>query len=113
MDSVHALVPQIDPAILDTERDSVDSTAGIHHILFPDGKFSMHCLQSPTGVKFLAFAPLHAPNPTTMALLRRVWQLYAEYVCLNPFQQLDMPIRSNDAFESQLVRLVCAPSIKQ
>jgi len=51
----------------------------------------MHCFQTPTGVKFLVVGD---PKQVGLdALLRRIYELYADYTLKNPFYSLEMPIR--------------------
>ena len=45
-------------------------------------------------------------NVSAGAILRKVWQLYATHVCLNPLYTLEMPIRNNAAFESALQKML-------
>jgi trafficking protein particle complex subunit 4 len=65
--------------------------------------FKLQCLQSLTGLKFLVLAdPIHT---NLDAFLKRLYQLYSDYVLKNPFYTLEMPIRC-DLFDRQLARLV-------
>ena len=54
--------------------------------------FRLNCFQTVTGVKFLVITD---PNSTAQRelLLRKIYELYADYVLKNPFYSLDMPIR--------------------
>jgi len=53
--------------------------------------FKLHCLQTLTGVKFILIC-----EPKLQGLdiiLRRIYELYADFVLKNPFYALEMPIR--------------------
>ncbi|PGG96323.1 hypothetical protein GX51_07887 [Blastomyces parvus] len=59
-------------------------------------KFRLTCFQTVTGTKFLLFTD---PLMTGVeAVMRRIYELYADYVMKNPFYQLEMPVRC-DAFD--------------
>lgn len=65
--------------------------------------FKLHCFQTLTGVKFMIVA-----EPTEMRLeilLRKVYELYADYVLKNPFYSLEMPIRC-ELFDQNLHALL-------
>ena len=56
-----------------------------------------------TGTKFLLTAdPLH-PNCTLT--LKKIYEIYADFVMKNPFHNLEMPIRS-DLFEEAITTLM-------
>ena len=61
--------------------------------------FRLQCFNTMTGTKFLLFTDTMQPNVD--AVVRRVYDLYADYVMKNPFYQLEMPVRC-DAFERKL-----------
>ncbi|OJD17413.1 hypothetical protein AJ78_02485 [Emergomyces pasteurianus Ep9510] len=59
-------------------------------------KFRLTCFQTVTGTKFLLFTdPLMAGVDLVM---KRIYELYADYVMKNPFYQLEMPVRC-EAFD--------------
>lgn len=58
------------------------------------GLFRLTCFQTVSGMKFLLFTEPTQPN--VEAILRRVYELYADYVMKNPFYQLEMPIRAEN-----------------
>jgi hypothetical protein len=61
--------------------------------------FRMQCFTTLTGVKFLLFTdPTQANVDATM---RRVYDMYTDYVMKNPFYQLEMPVRC-DMFDRKL-----------
>ena len=69
--------------------------------------FSLHCLETPTGLKFFctavpragggAGAGAGAARPSAQAVaafLREAYRLYADYALKSPFYEVDMPIRA-------------------
>ncbi|KAL2009434.1 hypothetical protein VTN00DRAFT_5241 [Thermoascus crustaceus] len=62
-------------------------------------KFRMTCFQTVTGTKFLLFTDPLMPNVDVV--MRKVYELYADYVMKNPFYQLEMPVRC-EAFDRHL-----------
>uniref|UniRef100_A0A182Y069 Trafficking protein particle complex subunit n=1 Tax=Anopheles stephensi TaxID=30069 RepID=A0A182Y069_ANOST len=65
--------------------------------------FRLHCFQTLTGVKFMIFA--ETVQPGIDVLLRRIYELYADYVLKNPFYSLEMPIRC-ELFDTNLQTLL-------
>ncbi|KAL1909958.1 hypothetical protein Sste5344_004147 [Sporothrix stenoceras] len=61
--------------------------------------FRMQCFNTLTGTKFLLFTDTAQANVD--ATMRRVYDLYSDYVMKNPFYQLEMPIRC-DMFDRKL-----------
>ncbi|KAH6685241.1 Sybindin-like protein [Plectosphaerella plurivora] len=53
--------------------------------------FRMQCFNTLTGTKFLIFTDTTQVNVDVT--LRRIYELYGDYVMKNPFYQLEMPIR--------------------
>ena len=53
--------------------------------------FRMQCFQTLTGTKFLLFTEPQQPNIDSM--MKKIYELYADYVRKNPFYTVDMPIR--------------------
>ncbi|XP_076621449.1 trafficking protein particle complex subunit 4-like protein Trs23 [Colletes latitarsis] len=65
--------------------------------------FRLHCYQTLTGIKFIVVAePMQSGIEI---LLKRVYELYADYALKNPFYSLEMPIRC-ELFESNLQTLL-------
>ncbi|GAD99000.1 sybindin-like family protein [Paecilomyces variotii No. 5] len=62
-------------------------------------KFRLTCFQTLTGTKFLLFTDPLMPNVDVV--MRKVYELYADYVMKNPFYQLEMPVRC-EAFDRHL-----------
>lgn len=53
--------------------------------------FRMHCFQTLTGVKFMVVAD--SLQVGIDLLLRKIYELYSDFVLKNPFYSLEMPIR--------------------
>ncbi|XP_075225579.1 trafficking protein particle complex subunit 4-like protein Trs23 isoform X3 [Lycorma delicatula] len=65
--------------------------------------FKLHCFQTLTGVKFMVVAE---PSQTGLELLlRKIYELYADYALKNPFYSLEMPVRC-ELFDSNLQALL-------
>lgn len=62
-------------------------------------KFRLTCFQTVTGTKFLLFTDPLTPNIDVV--MRKVYELYADYVMKNPFYQVEMPVRC-EAFDRHL-----------
>jgi hypothetical protein len=90
---VHAITSRISP---------VRNSGGGLEVLESD-RFRMQCFQTLTGTKFLIFAEPNQPNIDVV--VKRVYELYADYVMKNPFYQIEMPIRC-EAFERNLVAYI-------
>jgi len=65
--------------------------------------FKLHCLQTLTGVKFIVICDPRLQGMET--ILRKIYELYADYVLKNPFYSLEMPIRC-DLFNDNLKLLL-------
>ncbi|KAI0478687.1 Sybindin-like protein [Xylariaceae sp. FL0804] len=61
--------------------------------------FRLQCFTTLTGTKFLLFTDTMQANVDVA--MRRVYDLYADYVMKNPFYQLEMPIRC-ETFDRKL-----------
>ena len=61
--------------------------------------FRLQCFQTATGTKFLLITEPQQPN--TEILLKRIYEIYCDYVMKNPFYTTEMPIRS-EKFERAL-----------
>ncbi|OQV22212.1 Trafficking protein particle complex subunit 4 [Hypsibius exemplaris] len=53
--------------------------------------FRLHCMQTITGTKFIVLTDLRQDG--TDGLLRKLYQIYADYALKNPFYLLEMPVR--------------------
>ncbi|XP_031835126.1 trafficking protein particle complex subunit 4-like protein Trs23 [Nomia melanderi] len=65
--------------------------------------FRLHCYQTLTGIKFIVVA--ESSQSGIEILLKRVYELYGDYVLKNPFYSLEMPIRC-ELFETNLQTLL-------
>lgn len=63
-------------------------------------KFRLTCFQTLTGTKFLLFTDPLMTNVD--AVIKKIYELFADYVLKNPFYQLEMPVRC-EAFDRHLV----------
>lgn len=65
--------------------------------------FKLFCFQTITGVKFIVIAD----NKQQMVeeLLKKIYELYSDFVLKNPFYSLDMPIRC-ELFSTNLARIL-------
>lgn len=89
--SVHVITSKISP---------VPGSSGLE-VLETD-QFKMFCVQTPTGTKFLLITdPLQSSVDTMM---RRIYEIYADYVMKNPFYTPEMPIRA-ELFDVQMAKL--------
>ncbi|KAK3330858.1 Sybindin-like protein [Apodospora peruviana] len=61
--------------------------------------FRLQCFNTMTGTKFLLFTDTTQANVDVT--MRRVYEMYSDYVMKNPFYQLEMPIRC-DMFDRKL-----------
>ncbi|KAK1833775.1 Sybindin-like protein [Podospora conica] len=65
--------------------------------------FRLQCFNTMTGTKFLLFTDTAQANVDVT--IRRVYELYADYVMKNPFYQLEMPVRC-DMFDRKLMSYI-------
>ncbi|PYH93943.1 Sybindin-like family protein [Aspergillus ellipticus CBS 707.79] len=62
-------------------------------------KFRLTCFQTLTGTKFLLFTD---PTMTNIdVIMKKIYELYADFVMKNPFYQLEMPVRC-ESFDRNL-----------
>ncbi|GAW26720.1 putative sybindin-like family protein [Rosellinia necatrix] len=61
--------------------------------------FRLQCFNTLTGTKFLLFTDTLQTNVDVT--MRKIYDLYADFVTKNPFYQLEMPIRC-DTFDRKL-----------
>lgn len=65
--------------------------------------FTLHCLQTLTGIKFIVITE---PGLSSVdLLLKKIYELYADYALKNPFYALEMPIRC-ELFDKKLQALL-------
>ncbi|KIW38568.1 uncharacterized protein PV06_09523 [Exophiala oligosperma] len=79
-----------DPAVAPSGIESMESSF-----------FRLTVFQTLTGTKFLLFTDPSMPN--TDVLIKGIYERYADFVCKNPFWQMEMPIRI-DAWERSLTQ---------
>lgn len=65
--------------------------------------FTLHCLQTLTGIKFIVITEPGLNNVDL--LLKKIYELYADYALKNPFYALEMPIRC-ELFDQKLQALL-------
>ena len=122
-DSVHAITSRLNPiknpaAAATSEKGSVAPSApggaGAGSILTrpdpPSGlevleseNFRLQCFNTLTGTKFLLFTDTAQANVDVT--IRRVYEMYSDYVMKNPFYQLEMPVRC-DMFDRKLLSYI-------
>ena len=91
-DRVHAITTRLNPLHIPGRPSS-----GLE--LLESEHFRLQCFQAVTGTKFLFFTEPHQPNVDV--IIRKVYELYADYVMKNPFYQIDMPVKC-EAFDRHL-----------
>ncbi|EMD94289.1 hypothetical protein COCC4DRAFT_163283 [Bipolaris maydis ATCC 48331] len=104
---MHAITAQLSP--VPPARPPPPSTTTPNLQTFPvratgievleSSHFRIQCFQTQTGVKFLLFTEPQQPNVDTM--IKKIYELYADYVMKNPFYTVEMPIRC-DKFDRGL-----------
>lgn len=82
---------------ISTALDRPDAPSGLE--VLETENFRLQCFQSLTGTKFLIFTDPQQPNVD--AILRKIYELYADFVMKNPFYQMEMPVRC-EAFDRGL-----------
>lgn len=103
---IHAISRSINPApeLPRTPGERAATTTGIESL--ESSHFRLTCFQTRTGVKFLLFTSPEQPNADVV--VRRCYELYADYVVKNPFYSLEMPIRV-DKFDKALSSYLIRP----
>jgi trafficking protein particle complex subunit 4 len=99
---VHAITRSLTPKLPVTSSATASSTG--KNWTYPDPTsppsgieslessfFRLTVFQTLSGTKFLLFTDPSMPNTET--LMKGVYERYADYVCKNPFWQMEMPIR--------------------
>ncbi|KAF9132899.1 hypothetical protein BGW39_011085 [Mortierella sp. 14UC] len=89
---VHAITSKISP---------VPGSSGIE--MLETDTFRIHCFQTLTGTKFLLVAD--PQQPSIDLILKKIYETYSDYTVKNPFQNPEMPIRS-EQFDVHLLKLV-------
>ncbi|KAI5710568.1 trafficking protein particle complex subunit 4 [Diaphorina citri] len=65
--------------------------------------FKLHCYQTLTGVKFMIVGDTNQSGLDL--ILKKIYELYADYALKNPFYSLEMPIRC-ELFDTHLQNLL-------
>ncbi|CAO3698617.1 unnamed protein product [Rhizopus stolonifer] len=92
--SVHAITSKISP---------LHNSSGIE--MLEAENFKLYCNQSLTGTKFLLITSPQLNNVD--AHMKRIYDLYSDFVMKNPFHTPEMPIRS-DQFDESLLKFINA-----
>lgn len=95
--------PSAGPNTLPTGPVRRAQTTGIQSL--ESAHFRLTCFATATGVKFLLFTSPEQPNADVV--VRRCYEIYADWVMKNPFSGLEMPIRVEKfdrALDGYLVR---------
>lgn len=90
--SMHAIAAQLSPVTRSSGIVSMDTDS-----------YRLHCYQSMTGVKFVVVSG--HDNGLLEPLLQKLYELYADFACKNPFYSLDMPVRC-ELFDQSLKALL-------
>ncbi|KAI9720719.1 MAG: hypothetical protein M1828_005599 [Chrysothrix sp. TS-e1954] len=99
---IHAISKTLSPSLQHSQRASTTEphepssfkrpfVSGIETL--QSSRFLLTCLQTPTGTKFLLFSEPAQDARQCEGLLRKTYELYADFVGKNPFWSLEMPIR--------------------
>ncbi|KAI0815623.1 Sybindin-like protein [Xylaria sp. FL0064] len=104
---VHAITTRLNPVKQQQQQASSTATDSILNRPDPPSglevleseNFRLQCFNTLTGTKFLLFTDTLQANVDVA--MRKVYDLYADYVTKNPFYQLEMPIRC-DTFDRKL-----------
>ncbi|KAK4178626.1 putative trafficking protein particle complex subunit 4 [Triangularia setosa] len=108
---VHAITARLNPIPPPgTNRNSVSSAGTMMRPEPPSGlevleseNFRLQCFTTLTGIKFLLFTDTTQTNVDLT--MRRVYEMYTDYVMKNPFYQLEMPVRC-DMFDRKLLSYI-------
>uniref|UniRef100_A0A914WW72 Trafficking protein particle complex subunit n=1 Tax=Plectus sambesii TaxID=2011161 RepID=A0A914WW72_9BILA len=90
--SLYAIGAQLSPAAKSSGIRSLDTD-----------QFRLQCFQSTTGTKFVLIADTQSASLDQV--LRKIYELYADFALKNPFYSLDMPIRC-ELFDTALKSLI-------
>ncbi|MCJ1315459.1 hypothetical protein MMC15_000778 [Xylographa vitiligo] len=103
---VHAITRSLTPSALVTSTTPPIPRSALTGIeVLESALFRLTCFQTVSGTKFLLFTEPQQPNVDV--IMRRIYELYADYVMKNPFYQLEMPVRC-EAFDRYLMGYVRA-----
>uniref|UniRef100_A0A914HTY1 Trafficking protein particle complex subunit n=1 Tax=Globodera rostochiensis TaxID=31243 RepID=A0A914HTY1_GLORO len=100
--SLYTIATQLSPASKSTGIEVLETS-----------QFKLQCFQSITGVKFVVILVNTYTNTQNVEpLLRKIYELYADYALKNPFYSVDMPIRA-DKFEAEFLLTAAVTMSKQ
>ncbi|ELQ33024.1 synbindin [Pyricularia oryzae] len=96
---IHAITARLNPikAPPAAPGNRPDPPSGLE--VLETENFRAQCFCTLTGIKFLLFTDTTQANVDVT--IRRIYDLYTDYVMKNPFYQLEMPVRC-DMFERKL-----------
>jgi hypothetical protein len=108
---VHAITARLNPVKAAPDRSSTASNSGLANRPEPPSglevmeseNFRLQCFTTMTGTKFLLFTDTTQANVDVT--IRKVYDLYSDYVMKNPFYQLEMPVRC-DMFDRKLLSYI-------
>jgi trafficking protein particle complex subunit 4 len=91
---VHAITrnivpPALNPAVNTSSQNFPIRATGIEVV--ESSHFRLNCFQTQTGTKFLLITEPAQPNVDV--IIKKVYELYADFVMKNPFYTVEMPIR--------------------
>ncbi|CEG65335.1 hypothetical protein CU097_013551 [Rhizopus azygosporus] len=89
---VHAITSKISP---------IHNSTGIQ--MLEAENFKLYCHQTLTGTKFLLITAPQLNNVDSY--MKRIYDLYSDFVMKNPFHTPEMPIRS-DQFDQSLLKFI-------
>ena len=93
--SMHAISSQIVPDAARTPENPILSEQlfkGFNEIVTQC--FTLKCLQTTTAIKFMLVSNEPHRIAEQESILQRIYEVYSDYVNKNPFQEQDMPIKS-------------------
>ncbi|KAG7134682.1 Transport protein particle subunit trs23 like [Verticillium longisporum] len=104
---VHAITARLDPIKTQPDRTSTvpgsipsrpEPPSGLE--VMETENFRLQCFNTLTGTKFLLFTDTTQVNVDVT--MRKIYDLYSDYVMKNPFYQLEMPVRC-EIFDRKLL----------
>lgn len=100
---VHAITSRLNPVKNPPRQpgDRPEPSTGLE--VLETENFRMQCFNTMTGTKFLLFTDTAQSNVDVT--LRKIYDLYADYVMKNPFYSLEMPVRC-DIFDRKLLSYI-------
>jgi hypothetical protein len=111
--SIHAITARLNPLKPPSQNQRLSSGAPNAPPSRPDPpsglevmeteNFRLQCFNTLTGIKFLLFTDTAQANVDVT--IRRIYELYCDYVMKNPFYQLEMPVRC-DMFDRKLLSYI-------